>query len=197
MLLRPAARCITSIPVVSAMHLEQGPLVVRHLLDSLQHKTQVLELISGDDYVRQHEHLFKASVGGHMRHSLDHIRVAVTAARDPATDRLDYDSRMRGTDIERDPASALCAVKQIIDDLNEFNTSSDRSLVRFVHVSFIGDPLTGAAYSVPSSVHRELSFAVHHASHHLFLIRVMMESMGYKLDKNVGIANSTIIHAAK
>jgi hypothetical protein len=197
--LHPAPIFMSSISAVGASYgtsKETATLVVRHLLDTLEHKAHVLKIISGDDYIKQHEHLFRASVGGHMRHSLDHIRVAVAAAIDSSIELLDYDSRSRGTDIERDSTAALSAVEQIRRDLIEFD-NIERKHEKVICVSFIGDSNTGASYSVPSSLHRELSFTAHHASHHLFLIRVMMERMGYMLDKNVGIANSTIMHANK
>jgi hypothetical protein len=67
------------------------------------------------------EHTFRAApsgssgVGEHVRHCLDHVR-ALTAAVN--ADEFSYDSRLRGTLVETDPAAAIEEIDRLVQALD-------------------------------------------------------------------------------
>uniref|UniRef100_A0A7R9WTY2 DinB-like domain-containing protein n=1 Tax=Craspedostauros australis TaxID=1486917 RepID=A0A7R9WTY2_9STRA len=126
-----------------------------------------------------------ASVGQHIRHSMDHIQLAVEAARDYGVDGVDpvhYDLRRRGGDDEHDIDAAEARIEGVlaaIDDVaargsadptipqETLLTPQSRLDVQFMLSS---DP---DEFGMTTSIGRELGFVAHHAIHHLALVRII------------------------
>jgi hypothetical protein len=98
---------------------------------------------------------------------------------------------MRGTEAEKDRMKALTLNQKSIDDLLPLIT--DLNLARPALVEFVADPQTGERVVFKSTIGREISFASHHSTHHISMIRMLMETMGYSLPSDFGLANSTIL----
>jgi hypothetical protein len=151
----------------------------------------VLEGISDDDYTKHHAFYLGSSVGGHMRHTLDHWSKLVnhdfTLGDDEA---IDYDSRERHTETETNRLIALSANEQVLHALN--TALKARRPEAAMKVMFLGDSKTGERYIVNSTFARELSFVSHHATHHLSTIKLLMQTMSYTLPREIGMATSTI-----
>jgi hypothetical protein len=141
-----------------------------------------------------------------MRHSIDHISKLVdgylAASKKMNNDKnipiICYDDRARNTDVETDPTIALQRVESIQNDMAGIWTApvSDLSESKIV-ARFIGDCNTGETYDLDSNFARELSFVCHHATHHLFFMKMMMEVMNYDVaGSTLGVANSTILFQA-
>src|SRR4051794_38679607 len=58
----------------------------------------VLESLSDQQYALKPVGVVSSSIGGHVRHSLDHLEELLAGL---ATGAIDYDRRQRGTDVER------------------------------------------------------------------------------------------------
>lgn len=166
-----------------------------HLQMCFHQKQLVLKTVSPEDYAKTHKAPYHGSIGGHMRHSLDHFSKLLGVFSSEKV--ICYDDRIRSTDIESDIEAAKRRVDSIHLKLNEILSSGVCTDISVV-VRFIGDCSTGATYDSESTFRRELSFVCHHATHHLFFCRMMMETMRYDInDLNIGIANSTILHHRK
>jgi hypothetical protein len=131
-----------------------------------------------------------ASIGQHFRHSLDHIEQAVDAAvskgqclhgeAEPGAPRLiAYDRRVRGALDESDIHAALKRIELIRTKVDQFVqlTATNGNLVTSEPVSAVF-MLSGDAsepeMTLPSTLARELGFVVHHAIHHLALVRILL-----------------------
>jgi hypothetical protein len=141
----------------------------------------------------------KASLGQHIRHSLDHIDRAVAAARfDNPSKVILYDERRRGGPDEADWNAAQKRINGIDmalqEIMNEKYEGRHSTVFDSVDACFMlsGDDTTD--YILPSSVARELAFAAHHAIHHLAMLRIICETkaVGLDLPADFGKAPSTL-----
>ena len=124
-----------------------------------------------------------SSIGSHVRHSLDHV-----AAVACGSDRLDYDTRQRGTDVERSRTSA----RMRIDELNaELSKLSSADAGRVVRIAAVVD-LDGPMVELQSTLGRELAFVISHTVHHHAMITAAAKLAGVMLPERFGLAPSTI-----
>eukprot|EP01038_Epipyxis_sp_PR26KG_P006086 gene6086-8388_t len=181
--------------------------------DLLKQKLYILRTVNENDYVKKMDDFYHASIGSHIRHSLDHTRKIIELFSDKANDDslnmcqqpsnisndavtientiIDYDSRERNTLIETNKKEAIIVVENLIKLIPSID------MTRIVYVKFMGNSKTFSYYTIPSTVMRELSFTSHHAVHHLSIVRLMMNSLNYSFidneeNGNIGIAVSTI-----
>ena len=162
--------------------------LVHAVLETLAQGESLLAQLHDEDYTRQLPVAFNASIGGHYRHCLDHFRSLLEAAE---SGDLNYDHRERGTLIENDRFAALNATREL------------RAGYEHLAVNLVRRPLSvtcktsyaacGSQVS-PSTVGREIMYAVAHAVHHYALIGIMAGIMGLKMPTGLGVAPSTLKH---
>ncbi len=163
------------------------PEVVRPLAGLLDQLFLLIEALTEEEYVRKLVSVVESSIGGHVRHNLDHI---TALPRDLPTGRVCYDHRDRDTAVERKGIAALNAVLQLERELRRFawkkvpHPSRSRQLV--------APDLPPV--EVQTSAERELAFVVSHTIHHNALIRVMVKLIGADVPADFGYAPSTIAH---
>lgn len=162
--------------------------LLQSVVETLRQGEMLLAEISDESYTRKIPAAFNASIGGHYRHCLDHFRSLLDAAR--AGD-LNYDHRERGTPIECDRFAALGATRELIagwENLSQFFLS------RRLEVTCKASYSASGSQKSPSTVGREIMYAVAHAVHHYALIGVMGGLMGLNLPAGFGVAPSTLKH---
>jgi hypothetical protein len=131
--------------------------------------------------------IVKASVGQHIRHSMDHIELAAnmaiyctdnnTSAASAQRD-IHYDLRERGGLDESDMDEAEDRIRRVQLQLLEQSTKHhDDMLVRpteevSAYFMLSGD---GNELRLPSTIHRELGFAAHHAIHHMAMVKIIVQ----------------------
>ena len=128
------------------------------------------------------------SVGGHVRHCLDHVRALERAIE---TGVVDYDARDRDTRIEIDRTLAWALLL------------SARRRVAAVPASVLARPVVVRTrlhcgmqpVEVLSSLEREVSFVIAHTIHHCATIAVLAGVTPERLPDRFGIAPSTPIEA--
>ena len=163
------------------------PAALRPLVGLLRQLFDLVEALTDEEYTRKPVGVVESSIGGHVRHNLDHVAALL---RDLPTGRVCYDHRDRGTDVERDRVSALDEVLRL-----------ERALLAFAW----GDVPASVALSalvapdlppalVPTSAERELAFVASHTIHHNALVRVMVKLIGAPVPAEFGYAQSTIAH---
>ena len=134
-----------------------------------------------------------ASVGAHLRHSLEHAQCCATAidglrhgSRVPT---LNYDGRERDAELERDPAYLAARSRELAAGISDGDAVD---LDAEVLAAFALDASGGDAL-LPSTLRRELAFAVHHATHHFFVARLVAKGhLGVALPDDVGRAPATL-----
>ena len=141
-----------------------------------------------------------ASIGQHLRHSMDHMELAalvaearLNSAYDAPADaeepaQIHYDLRVRGGTLETDMAESrkrIVAVENVLEGIHDAVEAGLNGvashIVHFpVHASFYlsaddAEDREGESSesALPSTVGRELGFAAHHAIHHLAMVRVV------------------------
>lgn len=124
------------------------------------------------------------SIGGHVRHCLDHVDALLRAL---TTGVCNYDERVRGTAVEDDPALA-CA-----------RLAACRMRLLALPASLLAQPLAlsvrltrdGLSAQSPTTVGREVAFVLSHTVHHAALVAVLLEDQGLARPAYFGLAPST------
>ena len=162
--------------------------LIQAVIETLNQGETLLAQMSDETFTRKLPVAFNASVGGHYRHCLDHFRSLLDAA---AAGDLNYDRRERGTLIENDRFAALNATRELRAGYELLDADwLTRPLVVTCKTSYA----TSGSQVSPSSVGREIMYAVAHAVHHYALIGIMAGLMGVPLPADFGVAPSTIRH---
>lgn len=119
------------------------------------------------------------SVGGHVRHCLDHVAALV---RGRENGHVDYDARVRGTAVESRRDAALEEIARLIECLQKLASCSQDTPV-WVDL--------GSPDFAPSTLARELAFISSHTIHHFALVALLLHDMGVRVPPRFGYAPST------
>jgi uncharacterized damage-inducible protein DinB len=130
------------------------------------------------------------SIGGHVRHCLDHVR-ALVAARGAAD--LTYDARLRGTAIETEPWAAVDEIDRLTLEVEDLTVRATEDRVRLNGLTH----RSGAAVEVQTTIGRELMFLVQHTLHHAAIIAILLEQRGVRVPPDFGYAPSTLAAGTK
>ena len=135
-----------------------------------------------------------------MRHSIDHFEKLLAGFckiqnHNKSPIIVSYDDRERNTDVEVDVSVAHQRIESLSNRIHDIFATNKNITEHNLTARFIGDCETGETYDMSSNFARELSFVCHHATHHLFFMKMMMEIMKYEIgESSIGVANSTIIY---
>jgi hypothetical protein len=143
--------------------------------------SNLLELLTDDQYRYKVEHLAKASIGSHTRHIIELAQCMVDGYH---KGEIDYVNRNRNLVLE---SNRVLAQNELISLTSKIRLS-DKQLRIVVEESYEME-----TQEVFTTFFREVVYNTEHAVHHLALIRVALIEM--KLDvvnANFGVANSTI-----
>ena len=163
------------------------PAAVRPLVGLLRQLSALIETLTDDEYTRKPVGVVESSIGGHVRHDLDHIAALL---RGLPTGDVCYDHRDRGTDVERDRGAARDAILRLEGELLAFAWDD---LPRVVTLSALVAPDLPPVLT-STSPERELAFVVSHTVHHNALIGVMVKLLGAEVPADFGYAPSTLTH---
>jgi len=134
-----------------------------------------LKVIHQDDYVKPSVILSGATIGQHVRHSIEMYQCVLSNYE---TSEIDYAKRKRDIVIETFPLHAIDCLKEIVNTIEK----SDKALT-----------LIDNEHSFATSYQREIHYCNEHTIHHMALIRVGIQEIGgYALDASFGVAPSTI-----
>ena len=164
---------------------ESQTFVAAPLVAVLRQLADLLEQLTDDQYPQKPIGVVESSIGGHVRHCLDHVEALLNAAD---TGAIDYDHRQRGTLIE---SSRTAAIELLRDQERRLLELSDDLLDQPLSLSTL---LAADAppIGVETSFGRELSYVLSHTIHHNALIGVMAKLLGHTLPPKFGYAPSTI-----
>jgi len=165
------ARCV--LPLVT---------VLRQLANLLDDMT--------DEQYRSTPAGFTSTIGGHVRHCLDHVDALLSAL---PQGRLDYDNRQRGTAAETCRQAALNAITRQEGQLREWTQSAEEHPLRLTVLMNSVLP----AFAFGTTLGRELAFVLSHTIHHNALIAVMAGALGLAMPERFGYAPSTLAHLEK
>ncbi len=169
-------------------HATGGQGAVFALAATVAQLADILAAMSDDQYLRKPVGVFQSSVGGHVRHCLDHVSALLSGI---TTGVIDYEQRERGGEIETRRDAALSLARTLAKSVREIGGSADpRSAVVAVTMY---DPGC-APMRTESSVGRELMFVLSHTVHHNAIIAGMLATLGVAMPTGFGYAPATIAH---
>jgi hypothetical protein len=141
----------------------------------LQELIDFLCVVESEHYTRPSEILNRATIGQHVRHSIEMYQCLLAGYNDG---NVDYAKRKRDIVIESSPDYAIECLQSLLVSLER----KDKRIALFNNED-----------SYASSFNRELFYCDEHTIHHLALIRVGINEIGgYQLNESFGVAPSTI-----
>jgi uncharacterized damage-inducible protein DinB len=157
------------------------------LADVLEQIGGLLDGLDSEQYVRAPAGPVRSSVAQHVRHCLDHVRAVVSMGR---AGTIDYDCRVRGTDVETSLDAARAELSGLLERLRGLEEpEADGALTLTAQVR-----PDGASLAFTTSAAREMAFVLSHTIHHNALLSVMARALGRPVPADFGYAPATISH---
>lgn len=126
----------------------------------------------------------ESSIGGHMRHCLDHFLCFFRGLEDG---EINYDARERNITLETDPTAFFSVLDEVCAALRKLDAGDLSRLVPLRQLPAPARP----PITVNTTIDRELLFLMSHCIHHLALVSMLAKQLGSPIPANVGIAYST------
>ena len=162
---------------------------VQPLFGLLVQMRTMIERMDDDAYAIPAPGRTSGGVGGHVRHCLDHITALMHATRSGI---VEYDRRLRGTEVETCRMAALQQIAALARDLARLDASVlDEPLLVESQI----DP-SGTMMLTRSSVCREVAFVVSHTIHHNAIVAQLLAGRDVDLDARFGLAPATPLETA-
>lgn len=159
------------------------PQAIIGCIETLNQGYEFLQVLSNDDFIAvAHPHI-SSSIGEHYRHWLDLFHAI---RRD--TNKVDYNVRRRGHQVERDIELAKTETKELIDWLASIPVNQLHQPVQVETEVMLSQT---HVEEVTSSLVRELTFAALHATHHYAMAKAVASIKGIESDKLFGVAPTT------
>jgi hypothetical protein len=127
-------------------------------------------------------------VGAHLRHVIEHYDALRAAGAGAA---VDYDGRPRDRQLEHCPQTALQRLLALDDWLADSGAAALDAPLRVLGCAGLGGQ---QAFSVTSTLGRELVFVGGHAVHHFALLKHHCQRHGIPVDPDFGKAPATVAH---
>lgn len=160
------------------------------LVESIHQLESLLDGLSDEHYARKPIGRFQGSIGGHVRHSIDHMRTLLNV---DASGLLNYDERERGTDIEHNRPSAVAALRELeARFLNLPSAMMERRLT--LRAMLTSD---GVVVEAETSFARELAFVLSHTIHHNAILAAMLREIDFAPPPDFGYAPSTVAYLSE
>jgi len=157
------------------------------LADSRVKLAEFVSSLRDADYNRKSEYAGGGTIGGHIRHCLDHVSLLLDGIGEGL---VDYDRRQRGTDVERSPSQALQAIHRLEGLIGELSGDVIDREIRVRGQIQAGSP----AMEVHSTTGRGLVFVISHTIHHQAVIAAAAREIGVSLLADFGFAPATIAY---
>ena len=153
-------------------------------LSCLHQGIALLGTLPAGFYTHRCTDVFNSTIGGHMRHNLDHYDAFVKGFD---LGKVDYDARERDAQIETDPEAAIALSRRLIPQIEALGQADMDGPLR-IRMDDGGD----TSWS-DTSLRRELQFLLSHTIHHYALIVSIATRYGFcGFPENFGVAPSTL-----
>lgn len=153
-------------------------------IECLQQAVDLIMAMPADIYTQSCPISYGSSVGGHIRHCLDHYQRFLV---DLPTGCIDYDNRDREPRAENEPSYAAAILRGIIMGLEHIEEE------QLQHPLTIKMDAGSCSEWSHSSVRRELQFLLSHSIHHFALIATILRIFEYyEIPPTFGVAPSTL-----
>ena len=158
--------------------------MIGEIIDILQQGRDLLGQIDDHIFLHTIPPMFHYGISSHIRHCLDFY---VCFLRGLETGYIDYDSRERDEQIEKDRTTAIKKIDSTIKQMGELVIINEQAGI-FVRLE---DAASNHQWS-PSSIARELQSLKSHTIHHYALIAVLLRLQGIEPGEEFGVSISTL-----
>ena len=158
-------------------------------LHYLRQAQGLLERLDDERYAKPVANFYDSSVGGHVRHCVEHYLSFLAGAE---SGRVDYDDRERDVLLETQTALAVAKVAEVAACLERLLEGGVPEGI-LVKMDCGGEEIEWQ----PSTMGRELQFLVSHTVHHFAMIGGICRALEVELEEGFGVAPSTIRHREK
>lgn len=158
--------------------------LVGHTTTQFTELIKLVEALGPCEYTAPVRVLNGSSIAQHVRHVVE-FYVCLIAAEEGV---VNYDARKRDKTLETDRNAVLATLEALRDWMNGAAPNTALELIE-------DHSLDGSAPArMPTSLHREMAYALDHGIHHMALIRIAVEQhhTHLSLDPDFGVAPSTI-----
>lgn len=184
----PTATLIDFVPRESTNVEQQTPELVIASQDVLLQGLGLLFDLWDGTYSRVVAAPYKASIGQHYRHILEHFQCLARGLR---SGEINYDARERNPKLESEVTYASTATCDVLRAIKNYNEDTLARPCRVVHSVSYG---TAQPTSIESNMGREMAYCTGHAIHHYAIIRLICSELGIDLPTEFGFAPSTLKH---
>ncbi len=154
-------------------------------IDLLKDIKKLFGELPGMVYQKEQSILNGATPGQHFRHILEFY---ICLIKGVSKGEICYDERERNELIESRVNYAANIIDEIIHYLS--TVEQDKNLVLRSNYSTSSED----SEMIPTSLHRELAYALDHTVHHLALVKIALSAENITVHPNFGVAPSTIRH---
>ncbi len=162
-------------------------LILHDTIACLKQGIQLLGSLTPEQYVKPHSNCYHSTIGGHLRHNLDHFLCFQAGVK---SGKIDYDARSREEFLETNPEYAARKMLELTVFLGTLQREDFDRALKIKMDSGATHPETGPWSR--SSLRRELQFLISHTIHHYAFIATLCSEDGSNLPKNFGVAPSTL-----
>lgn len=159
-------------------------------LHFLRQAVSLLTQLSDDIYSTPVMSFHGSTIGGHIRHCLEHYQSFIDGLDGEG---IDYDLRQRRRDVECESDTAKDLAETLIAAFESRTAEIVDSAAVDVRMDCGQD---GKTEWQTSTLGRELQFLVSHTVHHFAMIGGMCQMLDVETIKDFGVAPSTIRHRA-
>ncbi|MCU0382796.1 MAG: hypothetical protein MUF68_01905 [Cyclobacteriaceae bacterium] len=151
----------------------------------LQQLKDVTTQLSDSQFTQPIEALGKASLGQHLRHTLEFFQCLENGCKNGW---VNYDNRQHNKEIENNRASALALMEDLQNNINQQNNNPTINL----EVSYGLQEIESEV--VPTNYRRELIYNIEHAIHHMAIFKIGLREVAPEiaLPPDFGVASSTL-----
>jgi hypothetical protein len=159
--------------------------IVHTAISSLNQLNQLISLLNEQEYKTPLKSLSYRTIGKHLRHIIEFYEILIDSH---STLKLSYDHRQHDVVIEEDMILASHKINSLVEKLSLIK--NDKVIELIVNYEEYG----GEIYTINSTIFRELSYNIDHATHHLAIIKIgIKEDLSHIiLPENFGVAAATI-----
>ena len=171
--------------------LSRQSFLIERNLASLRQAIALVEQIDDETYCASPPSLAPHRVGGHLRHILEFYECFLDGLE---TSHIDYDARKRDQAVETCRAAALGKIHSIMERM-ESSAALRGDAIVWVRLEDASAARIDDCF-ITSSVSREMQVLSSHTVHHFALIATTLKALGIELDRNFGMAPSTLRYNA-
>ncbi len=163
--------------------------LLRANIHYLHQAVALLERLDDGLYRKPVASFYGSSVGGHLRHCIEHFLSFLSGME---SGKVDYDDRKREERLEILTAEASGVLAEITSAFNSL-LEGEPPVGLLVKMDCGGDEIEWQ----PSTTGRELQFLVSHTVHHFAMIGGICRALEVEMEENFGVAPSTLRHRAQ